>query len=36
MIFNDGKIRKIDGGTISFLTMTNVIGNFNNDGFTLF
>ncbi|MAR78124.1 MAG: hypothetical protein CMD43_04175 [Gammaproteobacteria bacterium] len=34
--FEDEKLEKIDGGGLSKFNNTNVIGNFNNDGFTLF
>jgi hypothetical protein len=33
--FEDYRLDEIDGGTISYYNNTNVIGNYNNDGFTL-
>lgn len=33
--FENDRLIEIDGGTISFYNNTKVIGNFNNDGFTL-
>jgi hypothetical protein len=33
--FEDYKLDKIDGGSISIYNNTNVIGNYNNDGFTI-
>jgi len=33
--FENGNLIKIDGGTIKSYNNTNVIGNYNNDGFTL-
>ena len=34
--FEDNILSKIDGGGISFFNNSNVLGDFNNDGFTLF
>ena len=34
--FENTKLQNIDGGAISLFNNSNVIGNFNNDGFTLF
>ena len=34
--FENSSFENIDGGGIMFFNKTNVIGNFNNDGFTLF
>ena len=34
--FEQSSLEKIDGGQIMNFNNTNVIGNFNNDGFTLF
>ena len=34
--FEDSDLSSIDGGEIMFFNNTNVIGDFNNDGFTLF
>ena len=33
--FEDNRLNEIDGGSINFYNNTNVIGNYNNDGFTL-
>ena len=34
--FENTKLQNMDGGAISLFDNSNVIGNFNNDGFTLF
>ena len=34
--FENGDLKKIDGGDLSSFNNTTVLGDFNNDGFTLF
>lgn len=34
--FEDGNLKKIDGGGFSYFNNSTVLGDFNNDGFTLF